>query len=68
MNEDLYVRILDLLGRFEILDLQFILTDLIDIPISENERSEMGYFDAMSLAACQGCDFDASVPLGKLVL
>ena len=68
MNDDLFVRVLDFLSSFEILDLQFILTDLVDIPISEAERGETGYYDAMALATCQGCDFDTSIPLGKLVL
>lgn len=68
MNEEFFVKALDFLSRFEILDLQFILTDLVDIPISEAERGETSYFDAIALTACQGSDFDASVPLGKLVL
>lgn len=68
MNEEFFEKTLDFLSRFEILDLQFILTDLVEIPISEAERGETGYFDAMCLVSSQDSDFDASIPLGKLVL
>jgi hypothetical protein len=67
MNEDFIPRPMDYSSRHEILDLQFIITDLVEIPITEAEHSSASYFDAMSLANCQEGVYDTSVPLGKLV-
>ena len=65
MNNDFFPIVPD--SRSEILDLQFILTDLVEISVSEVERGETAYFDAMTLASCQSEDCGASVPLGKMV-
>ena len=37
------------LSRFDILDLHVVLSDLIDIPLTDADRVEMAYYDSMAM-------------------
>jgi hypothetical protein len=62
--------VIDTLASEDVIDLYFILTDLVDIPISEAEQCETAYFDAMASAATVQANSGQNncTPLGKLVL
>jgi len=70
--------VIDTLASEDVLDLYFILSDLVDIPISQAESVEIAYHDAMATARAQGiCTkgghaYDAQGndlgPVGKLVI
>ena len=58
----------DTMARMDIIDLYFIVSDLVDIPISEAERAETAYYDSMSTQMAQSASEENSgIPLGKLV-
>ena len=63
--------IADSLSRFDILDLHITLSDLIDIPMSDDEMGEIAYYDTMAERTVNG-DLEKPkrrrTPLGKLVL
>ena len=58
----------DTLARTDIIDLYFIVSDLIDIPISEAERAETAFYDSMAMQTSEGTSTYNGIPLGKLVL
>ena len=60
----------DTFSRFDILDLHITLSDLVDIPLTDDDLVEQAYFDTMALRSSEGVDYSAyqDVPLGKLVL
>lgn len=60
----------DRFANTDIIDLYFILSDLIDIPVSEAGLYESAHFDAFAsqiTESSQRGDF-GNIPLGKLVL
>jgi hypothetical protein len=60
--------VIDTLASEDVIDLYFILSDLVDIDLSEAEICETAYFDALATATVREYGGDRSVPLGKLVL
>lgn len=60
--------VIDILASQDVLDLYFVLSDLIDIPISEAESCETAYFDAMASATVNETKKGRKTPIGKLVL
>ena len=60
----------DSLSRFDILDLHITLSDLIDIPISDEQAVETAYYDTMALREAEKHERGGKrrTPLGKLVL
>ena len=51
MPEHILNWVMEILARTGILDLDFINTDLIDIPLSDVERSETAFYDAFTAHA-----------------
>ena len=60
--------VIDSLASEDIIDLYFILSDLVDINLTEEERCETAYFDALASATVSGQRGDSGTPIGKLVL
>jgi siroheme synthase (precorrin-2 oxidase/ferrochelatase) len=60
----------DTFARSDIIDLYFIVSDLIDIPLTDDELCEQAYFDTMAMRTAEGINQNEyqGVPLGKLVL
>ena len=56
------------MARTDIIDLYFIVSDLVDIPISEAERCQTAYYDSMATEVAGSAIDHDGVPLGKLVL
>lgn len=52
----------------DVIDLYFIVSDLVDIQISETERCETAYFDAMAMNTIDSAGKYGNIPIGKLVL
>ena len=65
MLETIFEWVLDLLPGTVILDLCFIVTDLVDIPLSEAERLEIAAYDALACTICQETLPHENIPLGK---
>ena len=70
MTETLLNWIADTLTRTDIIDLYFVITDLVDMHIPEEERIEMDCMNAAAMNVERDTDYNAlqDVPLGKLVL
>ena len=70
MAEMLLNWVADTLARSDIIDLYFIVSDLVDIPISETEACETAFFDALATRTVENAQFrqQNKIPLGKLVL
>jgi len=70
MTEMLLNWVADTLARTDVIDLYFIVSDLVDIPISEEEACETAYFDACATHTVENAQNEnlTKVPLGKLVL
>ena len=60
--------VIDTLASEDIIDLYFIVSDLVDIPISEAERAETAFYDSMATATVNAHQGESGIPLGKLVL
>ncbi len=60
--------VIDTLASEDVIDLYFILSDLVDIELTEAEICEHAYFDAMATATVRENGGDNKIPLGKLVL
>ena len=60
--------IIDTLASEDVIDLYFILTDLVDIELSDAEICESAYFDAMATETVREQKMNRRIPLGKLVL
>jgi len=60
--------VIDTLASEDVIDLYFILSDLVDIELSEAEICENAYFDALASETVQENKKNRKVPLGKLVL
>jgi len=59
--------IADTFAKTDVIDLYFILSDLVDIPISEAELCETAYFDAMASESVNQYTGD-NTPIGKTVI
>ena len=46
--------VIDSLASEDVIDLYFILSDLVDINLTEEERCETAYFDALASATVSG--------------
>jgi len=70
MAEMLLNWVADTFARSDIIDLYFIISDLVDIPLSEAELCETAYHDALAINTldCASADRSGGIPLGKLVL
>jgi hypothetical protein len=70
MAEMLLNWVADTFARSDIVDLYFIVSDLVDIPLSEAELCETAYYDALAMHTVDDAGHDRynGVPLGKLVL
>lgn len=61
--------LIDTLASDDVIDLYFILSDLVDIPLSEAELCETAYYDALATQTMQDYnDAGRTVPIGKLVI
>ena len=60
--------VIDTLASEDVIDLYFILSDLVDINLTEAEICESAYFDALASATAREHSGDHNIPLGKLVL
>ena len=61
-------RVVDFLANEDVIDLYFILSDLVEINLTEAEIYETAHYDAFASAAVQENTQKRKVPLGKLVL
>lgn len=69
MTEMLLNWVADTFARSDIIDLYFIISDLVDIPMSEAELCETAYYDALCTSSLQQYNAEGrTVPLGKLVI
>jgi len=68
MTEHIITWIMDTLARTEILDLDFIHTNLVDIPLSDEELTETAFYDASAAQAAAEDHNERSIPIGKLVI
>ena len=59
---------IDSMASEDVIDLYFILTDLVDLNISEAEMNESSCYDSLASATVREHQRDHKVPLGKLVL
>ena len=62
--------VMNTLADSDFLDLYFIMSDLVDVPITGEEAAETAYFDSLASHTVGSCneDVDANVPIGKMVL
>ena len=60
--------VIDTLAGDEVIDLYFILSDLVDIELSDAEICETAYFDSLATATVREYSEERGIPLGKLVL
>ena len=58
----------DTMARTDIIDLYFIVSDLIDIPLSEAELCQTAFYDSMAMYTVENAGTYNGIPLGKLVL
>lgn len=58
----------DKLASEDVIDLYFILSDLVEINLTETEISESAYFDAMANNSVRLQQGDKKIPIGKQVL
>ncbi len=68
MSERVLNWIVDTMARTEILDLYFVITDLIDIPQTRAELAERAYYDSMASYTVNEIQATQGVPIGKLVI
>jgi len=70
MTEVLLNWVADTFTRSDIIDLYFIVSDLIDIPITEAELCEIAYYDALAMDTVDHTEMCRSeyTPVGKMVL
>ena len=70
MAEMLFNWFADRFSSSDIIDLYFILSDLVDIPLSEAERCETAYYDSLAMQTANGTTAKKylNIPLGKQVL
>lgn len=59
--------VIDALASEDVIDLYFILSDLVDVPISDDEAYETAYFDAKARHTAHNHKGDDNIPMGKRV-
>jgi len=59
---------IDSLASEDVIDLYFILSDLVDIHLTEAEMCESACFDALASATVAEYNGESKIPIGKLVL
>jgi len=59
--------VIDSLASEDVIDLYFILSDLVDIDLTDAEIAESACFDALANATARDGKFDRNIPLGKQV-
>ena len=59
----------DRFASSDVIDLYFILSDLVDIPLTEVEKCETAYFDSLATQTVEEFNTNQyeNIPLGKLV-
>ena len=67
MAESIFNWLVDTMARTDVIDLYFVVSDLIDIPQSEEQLAENAYYDAMAVAAAQDNQQYHNKPLDKCV-
>ena len=60
--------VMDSFASDEIIDLHFILSDLVDTHLTETEICERAYCDALATATVDAYQGEQDIPIGKLVL
>ena len=62
--------VINSLAGEDIIDLYFVLSDLVDIPITEAEAAETAYFDSLASHTVESHNdgVDGNIPIGKMVL
>jgi hypothetical protein len=60
--------VVDTLARQDVIDLYFILSNLVDINLTEAEICKTAYYDALASATVHEHIGDSGIPIGKLVL
>jgi hypothetical protein len=60
--------VIDTLASEDVIDLCFVVSDLVDLPITEGDACESAYFDSLTNASICEQHRESKVPLGKLVL
>jgi len=58
---------IDSMASEDIIDLCFILSDMVDIPLTDEERSETAYYDSFASVASRETKQERGIPLGKRV-
>jgi hypothetical protein len=59
--------VIDTLASEDVIDLYFIVSDLVDINLTETEIYETAHYDAFASATVREHENDGRTPLGKLV-
>ena len=68
MTEMLLNWVADTLTRSDIIDLYFIISDLVDIPLTQAELCETAYYDSLAMNTVESASNYGNTPIGKLVL
>jgi hypothetical protein len=58
---------IDSMASEDVIDLQFILTDMVDIYITDEERCETAYYDSFASISTREPSYDRGIPVGKRV-
>ncbi|MBN1666718.1 MAG: hypothetical protein JW862_06505 [Anaerolineales bacterium] len=67
MAESIYNWLVDTMARTDVIDLFFVVSELIDIPQSEHDIAERAYYDSMACATAQHARTSGQKPLDKTV-
>lgn len=71
LTENVLNWVADTFAQVDIIDLYFVVSDLVDIPISKEEAAQSAHYDAFASTganSAQQIAEERGVPLGKLVL
>ena len=60
--------VIDSLASEDVIDLYFVMSDLVDLDLTEAEQVESACFDSLASATAAEHDGNTNVPIGKLVL
>jgi hypothetical protein len=58
---------IDSLASEDVIDLSFILSDMVDIYLTDEERCETAYYDSLASASSREPHQDRGIPIGKRV-
>jgi hypothetical protein len=67
MLENTFSWKVDHLARTDILDLDFVMSDLVDIPITDAEQMESAMYDALATLVAERAADKSNTPNGKQV-